>query len=189
MVPFCRRPFLYLPPSVRTAHAAMSSIKNFEHIFESIINAAKYVAENSCPGWKENNYESALVAELATTLGSFISVQQQVTLRTYFKTSSGAEVETGALRPDMRVECRCMDCEDLSQSSSLQKVCYVEIKLDSRPNLQQAHIDQARGYAISASRWARQPVACLALAFTGKKTILYDAFSGPAGNSIRYLCP
>lgn len=164
----------------------MSGMQNLEHIFESIINAATYVASNASPGWKESNYESALTAELATTLGSFISVQQQVTLKTYFKTSSGAEVETGALRPDMRVECRCMDCEDLTD---LTKVCYVEIKLDSRPTLQPAHIEQARGYAVAASRWERRPMACLALAFTGQKKIIYDAFWGPTGTSVRNLCP
>ena len=64
-----------------------------------------------------------------------------------------------------------------------QRLMYVEIKLEPRGNLQLAHIEQARGYAISASQWAGQPIVCLALAFTGKQTVVYKAYVGPCARS------
>lgn len=162
----------------------MHGPENLGHVFDTVLTAARYVAANACPGWKETNYEAALVAELSATQGSLISVQQQVTLRSYFKTSNGIAVETGALRPDLRVECRCLDCDVENVDNN---VCYVEIKLDSRCTLQQAHIEQAKGYAAAATGWEKQDVACLAIAFTGRSTILYDAFIGADGRSVKTL--
>ena len=163
--------------------------ENVAHILDIVVRAAQYVADNAAPGWKESNYESALVSELVTTVGAGLSVQQQVTLRSYFRTSSNVEVETGALRPDLRVECRCLECDEIGEADLWQRHVYVELKLEPRGTLQQAHLDQARGYAIAASRWARQPIVCLALAFSGHNTIAYEAFAGTAGASVPHLVP
>ena len=163
--------------------------ENATHILATVIKAAQYVASNAPPGWKENNFESALVSELTTTVGASISVQQQVTLKSYFRTSSNVEVETGALRPDLRIECRCMDCDEIEDVDLWQRQIYVELKLEHKGVLQQAHIDQARGYAIAASRWARHPVVCLALAFSGHNTIVYRAFAGSSGAEVSHLLP
>ena len=157
---------------------------NLEHIFADILNAARFVAANALPGWKESNYEAALLAELHATCGVHMAVQQQVTLPSYFKTSAGTAVETGALRPDLRVECRCIDCEELGDEKLGERLCYVEIKLEPKGTLQTAHIEQARGYAAAASGWAKRDIACLALAFNGQGSIVYDAFAGLAGCSL-----
>ena len=108
-------------------------------------------------------------------------MQQQVTLRSYFKTSSGVEVETGALRPDMRVECRCIECDELEKLNLWERQVYVELKLEPKGVLQAQHLEQARGYAIAASSWCDKPIVCLALAFNGKGGIVYRPFSGPEG--------
>ena len=163
--------------------------ENATHILATVIKAAQYVADNAPPGWRENNFESGLVAELTTTIGASISVQQQVTLKSYFRTSSKVEVETGALRPALRSECRCMDCDEIEDVDLWQRQIYVELKLEPKGTLQQAHIDQARGYAIAASRWARHPIVCLALAFSGHNSIVYRAFAGSSGAAVPDLLP
>lgn len=160
---------------------------NLQHIFADIRDAAQFVATNALPGWKESNYEAALVGEINATRGMHMTVQQQVTLPSYFKTSTGTAIETGALRPDLRVECRCIDCEQLPETDLCKRICYVEIKLEPKGTLQTAHIDQARGYAAAASGWAKCNIACFALAFTGRGNIVVDAFAGIAGHSVREL--
>lgn len=163
--------------------------QNLEHIIADIVEAAQYVAANALPGWREANYEAALVAEICAAHGPHLAVQQQVTLRSYFKTSTGLEVETGAFRPDLRVECRCLDCSDLSNSNNWEQHCYVEIKLEPKGAIQTAHKEQARGYAAAASGWAKQEIACLAVAFTGRGSVLCEAYAGENARSLAALLP
>lgn len=163
--------------------------ENLAHIFSDIIEAAQYVAAHALPGWKESNYEAALMAEICAAHGPHLTVQQQVTLRSYFKTSTGLEVETGALRPDLRVECRCLDCRDLSDKQAWEQHCYVELKLEPKGGITTAHKEQARGYAAAASGWAKENIACLALSFTGRGSVLYEVYAGKTAVLVDTLLP